>query len=114
MSRRVVVGGNAGGMSTVARLRRLDEAAEVVVFERGEHVSYASCGLPYHLNDAVVEDDLAVLTPERVEGLFDVDVRTGHDIVDVDPDVRQVVVEGPDETETVGYDALALSPGAAP
>lgn len=115
MSRRVVVvGGNAGGMSTVTRLRRLDEAVELVVFERSEYVSYASCGLPYHVNDAVTEDDLAVLTPERVEGLFDVEVRTGHEVVDVDPDTRQVVVEGPDRTETVDYDALVLSPGAAP
>jgi NADPH-dependent 2,4-dienoyl-CoA reductase/sulfur reductase-like enzyme/rhodanese-related sulfurtransferase len=115
VSRRVVVvGGNAGGMSTVTRLRRLDEAAEVVVFERGEHVSYASCGLPYHVNGAVAEDDLAVLTPDRVEGLFDVDVRTGHDVVDVAPDARRVVVEGPDGTEPVDYDALVLSPGAAP
>jgi NADPH-dependent 2,4-dienoyl-CoA reductase/sulfur reductase-like enzyme/rhodanese-related sulfurtransferase len=115
VSRRVViVGGNAGGMSTATRLRRLDEAVEIVVFERGEHVSYASCGLPYHLSDEVAEDDLAVLTPERIEAMFDVNVRTGHDVTDVDTDEQSVTVETPGGTSVVEYDDLVLAPGAAP
>jgi NADPH-dependent 2,4-dienoyl-CoA reductase/sulfur reductase-like enzyme/rhodanese-related sulfurtransferase len=115
VSRRVViVGGNAGGMSTATRLRRLDEAAEIVVLERGEHVSYASCGLPYHLSDEVAEDDLAVLTPDRIEAMFDVDVRTDHDVVDVDTDGKSVTVETPAGTTSIEYDDLVLAPGAAP
>jgi NADPH-dependent 2,4-dienoyl-CoA reductase/sulfur reductase-like enzyme/rhodanese-related sulfurtransferase len=115
MSRQVViVGGNAGGMSTATRLRRLDEAAEIVVVERGEHVSYASCGLPYHLNDSVPEERLAVLTPDRVGEMFDVDVRVNHEVTALDTDSRTVTVDGPGGTGTVAYDDLVLAPGAAP
>ena len=115
VSRRVVVvGGNAGGMSTATRLRRLDEEVDIVVLERGEHVSYASCGLPYHLSDEVAEDELAVLTPERIEAMFDVDVRTGHEVVDVDTDEKSIAVETPAGPTSVEYDDLVLAPGAAP
>lgn len=101
-------------MSTATRLRRLDEEVEIVVLERGEHVSYASCGLPYHLSDEVAEDDLAVLTPDRIEAMFDVDVRTGHEVTDVDADGKSVTVETPDGPTAIEYDDLVLAPGAAP
>jgi NADPH-dependent 2,4-dienoyl-CoA reductase/sulfur reductase-like enzyme/rhodanese-related sulfurtransferase len=112
--RYVIVGGNAAGMSAATRLRRRDEAAEVVVFEKGEHVSYASCGLPYHVGGSVREADLAVQTPDRLDGMFDLDVRTGHEVVDLNPDGRTVTVENGRTTEPVGYDALVLAPGAEP
>ena len=115
MSRRVViVGGNAGGMSTATRLRRLDETADIVVLEAGDHVSYASCGLPYHLDGTIPEDDLAVLAPETVAGMFDLDVRTNHEATGVDTDSRTVTVESPDGTAELCYDSLVLSPGASP
>ena len=115
MSQRVVVvGGNAGGMSTATRLRRLDEAADIVVLERGDHVSYASCGLPYHLDGTIPEDDLAVLTPEAVGGMFDLDVRTRHEATAVDTEARTVTVESPAGREELSYDSLVLAPGAAP
>lgn len=114
--RYVIVGGNAAGMSAATRLRRLDESAEVVVFERGEHVSYASCGLPYHVGGTVPESDLDVLPPEQVSSMFDVDVRTGRTVVDVDPEARTVsVTDGTDGAPTtVPYDQLVLAPGAEP
>jgi NADPH-dependent 2,4-dienoyl-CoA reductase/sulfur reductase-like enzyme/rhodanese-related sulfurtransferase len=115
MSKRVViVGGNAGGMSTATRLRRLDEAADIVVLERGDHVSYASCGLPYHLDGTIPEAELAVLTLETVEGMFDLDVRTNHQATEIDTDSQTVTVRSPDGREDLSYDSLVLSPGAAP
>ncbi|MFC6758121.1 FAD/NAD(P)-binding oxidoreductase [Halomicroarcula sp. GCM10025894] len=115
MSRRVVVvGGNAGGMGTATRLRRLDEEADIVVVEASDRVSYASCGLPYHLDGQIPEDDLAVLEPETVAGMFDLDVRTNHEATGVDTDVRTVTVQSADGTTELCYDSLVLSPGAAP
>ncbi|WP_324664448.1 FAD-dependent oxidoreductase [Haloarcula sediminis] len=110
----VIVGGNAGGMSTATRLRRLDEDADIVVIEAGDHVSYASCGLPYHLDGTIPEADLAVLTPQEVGGMFDLDIRTNHEATGVDTDARTVTVQSPDGTAELCYDSLVLSPGAAP
>lgn len=115
MSRRVViVGGNAGGMSTATRLRRLDEDIEITVLERSEDVSYASCGLPYHIDGTIPEDDLAVLAPEQVAAMFDLDVRTRHTATGVDAESRTVTVQSPNGTGKLSYDSLVLAPGAAP
>lgn len=113
-ARCVIVGGNAAGMSAATRLRRRDETVEIVVFERGEHVSYASCGLPYHVGETIPAADLDVLSPERVGAMFDVDVRTGHEVVDVDTDARTVRVDDGASVDTVAYDDLVLAPGAEP
>jgi NADPH-dependent 2,4-dienoyl-CoA reductase/sulfur reductase-like enzyme len=113
-ARCVIVGGNAAGMSAATRLRRRDETVEIVVFERGEHVSYASCGLPYHVGETIPAADLDVLSPERVGAIFDVDVRTGHEVVDVDTDARTVRVDDGASVDTVAYDDLVLAPGAEP
>ena len=115
--RTVIVGGVAGGMSAATRLRRLDEEHEVVVFERGPYVSYANCGLPYHVG-GVIEDRKALMlnTPESLAARFSLDVRTGTDVVSIDRD-RQVVVVEELATKTryeVPWDHLVLSPGAAP
>jgi NADPH-dependent 2,4-dienoyl-CoA reductase/sulfur reductase-like enzyme/rhodanese-related sulfurtransferase len=115
MSQRIViVGGNAGGMSTATRLRRLDEDADIVILEAGDYVSYASCGLPYHLDGTIPEDDLAVLTPEMVDSMFDLDVRTNHEATGVDTESRTVTVRSPDGRERLSYDSLVFATGAAP
>lgn len=86
MSRRVViVGGNASRMNTATRLRRLDEDADIVILETGDHVSYTSCGLLYHLDGTIPEDDLAVLTSDVVAGMFDSDIGTNHETTGVTP-----------------------------
>jgi NADPH-dependent 2,4-dienoyl-CoA reductase/sulfur reductase-like enzyme/rhodanese-related sulfurtransferase len=111
----VIVGGNAAGMSTATRLRRLDETAEIVVLERGENISYASCGLPYHLSGTVSEDDLTVMGSEQLAGAFNLDIRTGVTATDIDPDLQTVSVTTADgELAAVGYDDLVIATGAKP
>ena len=113
-SRRVViVGGVGGGMSAAARLRRLDEDAEIIVLERGPHVSFANCGLPYHVSGEIDEERrLLVQTPERLRAALAIDVRTGHEAIDLDTARHVVTVgTGTDDYE-LEYDALILSPGA--
>ncbi|MDY7102284.1 MAG: FAD-dependent oxidoreductase [Actinomycetota bacterium] len=113
----VIVGGVAGGMSAATRLRRLDPHAEIVVLERSGHVSYANCGLPYHLG-GVIEDRATLLlqTPESLRARFGLDVRTRHEVVAIDPAAHTVTVVDLDagEERTESYDHLVLSPGAAP
>ncbi len=109
----VVVGGVAGGMSCAARARRLDETAEIVVLERGEHVSFANCGLPYYVGGEIAEaGDLLVQTPDSLRASLNLDVRTGHDVIGVDTDARTVDVRTGAGLTTLDYDALVLSPGA--
>ena len=111
----VVIGGNAAGMSTATRLRRLDETAEIVVLERGENISYASCGLPYHLSGTVAEDDLTVIGIEQLAAAFDVDIRTGVAATNVDPDTQTVSVTTADgERAAIAYDDLVIATGAKP
>lgn len=111
----VIVGGVAGGMSTAARLRRLDERAEIVVLEKGPHVSYANCGLPYHLGGVIEDRDALLLqTPASLHARFALDVRTGHEVLAVDPAARTVTVRDGGGTYVEGYDHLVLSPGARP
>lgn len=109
----VVVGGVAGGMSAAARARRLDETAEIIVFERGDHPSFANCGLPYYVSGEITDQqDLLVQTPESLREALDIDVRVRHDVIGVDPATKTVDVRTPDGVETVTYDALVLAPGA--
>ena len=116
----VVVGGVAGGMSTATRLRRLDEAAEIVVVEKSGHVSYANCGLPYYVGGVIErEEDLLLQTPERLHQRFRLDVRVHTEVVGIDPEAHTVtVLEGEEGTErrkgTIAFDRLVLSPGALP
>lgn len=109
----VIVGGVAGGMSCAARARRLDESAEIIVLERGEHVSYANCGLPYFVGGEIADPaKLLVQTPQSLHAALNLDVRTGHDVTGLDPEQRLVTVQTSSGTEQLGYDALVLSPGA--
>ncbi|PRZ02475.1 NADPH-dependent 2,4-dienoyl-CoA reductase/sulfur reductase-like enzyme, partial [Isoptericola sp. CG 20/1183] len=109
----VIVGGVGGGMSAAARARRLDESAEIIVLDRGEHVSFAGCGLPYHVGGEIpAADSLLVQTPESLRAALNLDVRTRHDIVGLDAASRTLTVRTAAGTETLRYDALILSPGA--
>ena len=113
----LIVGGVAGGASTVARLRRLDEHSEIVMFEKGAYISYANCGLPYYIGDIIPErDKLFVQTPENFKVRFNVDVRTNEEVVSIDRENKSVVVKRliDDTYYTEHYDKLVLSPGAEP
>jgi NADPH-dependent 2,4-dienoyl-CoA reductase/sulfur reductase-like enzyme/rhodanese-related sulfurtransferase len=112
----VIVGGVAGGASCAARLRRNDEHAEIIVLERGPYVSFANCGLPYYLSGIIEkEDDLLLSSPEFFKRRFDIDVRTGHDVIAIDRAGQRVRVQ-PDTGPAydLAYDHLVLSPGAQP
>lgn len=117
-SRRVViVGGVAGGASCAARLRRLDENAEIYVFERGGFVSFANCGLPYYVGGVIApQERLLVASPERFRDYFNVEVRVGHEVTKIDRENRLVEVRNCQTGArfTRPYDALVLSPGARP
>ncbi|GAA3938629.1 FAD-dependent oxidoreductase [Pseudoclavibacter caeni] len=109
----VVVGGVAGGMSCAARARRLDEQAEIIVLERGEYVSFANCGLPYHVGGEVPRSaSLLVQTPKTLRESLDLDVRVRHDVIGLDAAGRTVTVRTPEGEERIAYDRLVLSPGA--
>lgn len=112
-TRLVVVGGVAGGMSAAARARRLDEHAEIVVLERGDHPSFANCGLPYYVGGEIErEQSLLVQTPDSLAAALDLDVRVRHEVTGLDAGARTVTVRTPSGTEVIGYDALVLAPGA--
>jgi NADPH-dependent 2,4-dienoyl-CoA reductase/sulfur reductase-like enzyme/rhodanese-related sulfurtransferase len=112
----VIVGGVAGGMSAATRLRRLDETAEIVVFERGPYVSYANCGLPYYVGGVIGDrSSLLLQTPQSLAARFRLDVRTGHEVLAVDAAARTVTVFelASGETSVEPYDELILAVGAA-
>ncbi|MBR2130861.1 FAD-dependent oxidoreductase [Aerococcus sp.] len=111
----VIIGGVAGGMSAATRLRRLNETAEVIVLEKGPYVSFANCGLPYYVAGEIDErTDLLVQTPETLQARFDLDVRPNSEAISIDSNNKEVVVKTDQETYTLGYDKLILSPGAKP
>ena len=113
----VIVGGVAGGMSAATRLRRLDERAEIVVLERSGHVSFANCGLPYHVGGVIEQrGDLLLQTPQSLADRFGLDVRVNTEAVAIDRDRKIVTVRSmlTDAREDFEYDALVLSPGARP
>ncbi|GMR70032.1 FAD-dependent oxidoreductase [Aerococcus viridans] len=111
----VIIGGVAGGMSAATRLRRLNETAEIIVLEKGPYVSFANCGLPYYVAGEIDErTDLLVQTPETLQARFDLDVRPSSEAISIDSNNKEVVVQTDQETYTLGYDKLILSPGAKP
>jgi len=112
----VIVGGVAGGASAAARLRRLDEHAEIIIIERGEYVSFANCGLPYYIG-GVIEDmeDLTLQTPESLKARFNIDVRTKSEAVAIDTKEKAITIKNAaGEAYKDSYDALILAPGAKP
>ncbi len=113
----VIVGGVAGGATAVARLRRLDEKSDIVMFERGEHISYANCGLPYYLGGVISErENLFVQTPQKFHEYFNVDVRVHTEVVEIDRAHKRVqwLKHPGGQTGWEHYDKLLLSPGAEP
>jgi NADPH-dependent 2,4-dienoyl-CoA reductase/sulfur reductase-like enzyme/rhodanese-related sulfurtransferase len=113
----IIIGGVAGGASCAARLRRLDENAEIVMVERGPYVSYANCGLPYHVGGIIPEEsELMVATAEMFKALFKVDARTNCEAIDISPEQKTVDLRDVEtgEITTESYDKLVLSPGAPP
>lgn len=112
----LIVGGVAGGASAAARLRRLDEDTEIVMFEKGEYVSFANCGLPYYIGDTIQDrEKLFVQTPEAMRRRFNIDVRVNSEVTGIDPHTKTIRVQSKERgvyEET--YDYLILSPGAKP
>jgi CoA-disulfide reductase len=118
MSKRVlIVGGVAGGASAAARLRRLDETAKIIMFERGEYISFANCGLPYYIGGAIkTRDELLLQKPQSFSRRFNVDVRVNNEVVKINSRERnvEVVNKSTGEKYIEKYDKLVLSPGAEP
>jgi NADPH-dependent 2,4-dienoyl-CoA reductase/sulfur reductase-like enzyme/rhodanese-related sulfurtransferase len=112
----IIVGGVAGGMSAATRMRRLDEHAEIIVFEQGDYVSFANCGLPYFVGGVISDRDALLLqTPQSLRARFDLDVRTGSAVVSIDRDAQTVSVRDvrSGAVSTEHYDRLILATGAA-
>ncbi|ADK15997.1 Coenzyme A disulfide reductase [Clostridium ljungdahlii DSM 13528] len=116
MKKIVIVGGVAGGASAAARLRRLDENAEIILFEKGEYISFANCGLPYYIGETIKErEKLLVQTPEAMKASFNIDIRVNSEVITVDTKSKKVRVSSKDKGEyEENYDYLILSPGATP
>lgn len=115
MTKIVIVGGVAGGMSAATRLRRLMEDAEIVVLEKGPYVSFANCGLPYYVSGEISERaDLIVQTPQALQSRFALDVRPDHEVVAIQPTEKTITVRHDGREFTESYDYLILSPGAKP
>ena len=116
MKKIVIVGGVAGGASAAARLRRLDEQAEIVLLERDEHISFANCGLPYYIGETILNrNKLLVQTPEAMRTRFAIDVRVYSEVTAVHPDKKTITVNSKDRGQyEESYDYLILSPGAKP
>lgn len=111
----IIIGGVAGGMSAATRLRRLMDDAEITVYEKGPHVSFANCGLPYYVSGEISEyDSLVVQTAEGLKDRFDLTIRPNHEVLSVHPENKTVTVKHNGEVFTDNYDDLILSPGAKP
>lgn len=113
----VIIGGVAGGASAAARLRRLDESAEIIVLERGGFVSFANCGLPYYIGGVITDEkSLTLQTPERFKSRFNIDVRLKNEAVKINPGAKTITVKdlNTDRIYDESYDSLILSPGAEP
>ncbi|KKB52872.1 hypothetical protein HMPREF1212_01029 [Parabacteroides sp. HGS0025] len=113
----LVIGGVAGGATAAARLRRMDENADIILFERGKYVSYANCGLPYYIGEVIAErDKLFVQTVEGFTARFNIDIRPEQEVTAIHPKDKTVEVKnlGTGQTYTESYDKLILSPGAEP
>ena len=113
----LIIGGVAGGATVAARLRRMDEKANIILFERGKYVSYANCGLPYYIGDTINNrEKLFVQTAKGFTDRFRIDIRTEQEVTAIRPDKKEVEIKNlsTGETYTETYDKLVLSPGAVP
>ena len=115
MKKILVVGGVAGGASFAARMRRLDETAQIIMFEKGEYISFANCGLPYHIGETIKDRDaLLVSKPEQFSKRFRVDIRTRSEVTAINTVRKTVTVKSGGTNYEESYDYLVLSPGAEP
>ena len=118
MSKKIlIVGGVAGGASAAARLRRHSEEDQIVLFEKGPHVSFSNCCLPYHLSGVVAKaEDLVLMSPEKFASQYRIEARVNNEVVSIDRENKTVEVKNTqtEETYTESYDKLILSPGAKP
>ena len=111
----VIVGGVAGGATAAARVRRLDEDAEIIVFERSGYISYANCGLPYYIGGVIEDrDELLLVTPEMFKERFNIDVRINHEVTGVDAKKKTITVKTAEGVVTESYDKLILATGGTP
>ncbi len=113
----LIIGGVAGGASAAAKARRIDENAEIIMFERGEYISFANCGLPYHVGEVIQSrDSLLVMTPKNFHGRTNIDVRTRQEVTSINPSEKSVTVKNhlTGENYTESYDKLIMSPGSTP
>ena len=112
----IIIGGVAGGATTAARIRRVDEAAEIILLEKGKYISYANCGLPYYIGGVIEErEKLFVQTPEAFSTRFRVDVRTENEVIFIDRKRKTVTVRrSSEDTYQESYDKLLISTGASP
>ncbi|MDT8274366.1 MAG: FAD-dependent oxidoreductase, partial [Desulfomonilia bacterium] len=113
----LIIGGVAGGATAAARARRIDEHAEIILFERGEYISFANCGLPYFIGDVIEQrDSLLVTTPESFSARYNIDIRIFHEVTSIDRELRQVTVRDltTGQAYREPYDRIILSPGAEP
>ena len=113
----IIIGGVAGGASAAARLRRLNEKCDITIFERTNYVSYATCGLPYYIGDIITDEkQLTVQTPTSLFNRFNINVKTSHEVIDIDATKKIVIVKDliNDKVFNKSYDKLILSPGAKP
>lgn len=113
----VIIGGVAGGASCAARLRRLDESAEIILLEKGSYISYANCGLPYHVSGVIEEEsDLLLFTPELMHSRFQIDVRVNNEVTAIHRNQKTVSILRKDTNETYeeSYDKLVIATGSSP
>lgn len=113
----LIIGGVAGGASTAARLRRLDETIEIIMFERSPYISFANCGLPYYIGGTIKDRDALLLqTPEAMHARFNIDIRVENEVIDIDPINKKVTVLNIKDSVKYkeSYDILVLSPGSTP
>ena len=117
MNKTVIIGGVAGGASCVARLRRLDETAQIIIMERGDYISYANCGLPYHVGGVIPSRDaLLVQTPEAMKKKFNIDVRIRNEVMSIDREKKVISVRKMETGEMYeeSYDTLVIATGSSP
>ncbi|MCR5101479.1 MAG: FAD-dependent oxidoreductase, partial [Butyrivibrio sp.] len=113
----LIIGGVAGGASCAARLRRVNEDAEIIMFEKGEYISYANCGLPYHVGDVIKSRQALLLqTPEVMKARFNIDVRIKNEVTKINREEKKVTVVNHDTNETYEetYDKLVIATGSSP
>jgi NADPH-dependent 2,4-dienoyl-CoA reductase/sulfur reductase-like enzyme/rhodanese-related sulfurtransferase len=115
MKKILVVGGVAGGASFAARMRRLDESARITVFDKGDYVSFANCGLPYFIGDTIKErENLIIQTPQKFKQRFNIDIRVQTEVIGVDTNEKTIRVRDEKGTTKEPYDVLLLAPGCTP